>query len=385
MPSDFTAVNHYVPQWYQQQFIPGTQLERKYHYLDLAPERVAKTSGGFYMRHELRRLGPASCFEQEHLYTLRFGSHASDVIEKRFFGRIDDRGARAIEFFKHWEFNEQSHDMVHDLLAFLDAQKLRTPKGLDVLKTIAGSPDNQATLQAMRRLWQMHITIWMEGIWEVFECEASPTKLIVTDHPVATYNKGSFPLSSPCKYPHDASIAALGTHTLFPLGPDHLLVITNLGFVRNPWVNPIRQRENPRAFADTMFDVRHIQTGRQLTEEQVITANFILKSRARRFIAAPEREWLYPERQMRTTMWNKLGDQFFPMPDPRKVAFSTQILVGYQDGGAWGMDEYGRQDPEYDPKVKRLRDIEWDTFQKHKSLWDNKFGKLTRDELLKYF
>ncbi len=385
MPPELTTVNHYVPQWYQHQFIPEQQAERKYHYLDLAPERVPKPNGGFYFRHDRRHLGSASCFQQEHLYTLHFGAQASDVIEKRFFGKIDDRGSKAVQFFHEWEFNEQSQQMLHDLIDFLDAQKLRTPKGLDALKLLAKTAHQQETLFAMRRLWQMNVTIWMEGIWEILRCDESETKLIVTDHPVTTYNKALFPLSPGCSYPKDASIAALGTHTLFPLGPNRLLVITNLGYVRNPWANLTKIRENPRSFAPTLFDVRHIQTGRNLSEQEVRAVNFILKRRARRFIAAPEKEWLYPERNLPTTMWNKLGDQFFLMPDPRKLTFFTETFVGYKDGGAWGMDEYGRRPRKNDATVEQLREKEWKTFHKHQKLWESKFGELSREELRKYW
>jgi hypothetical protein len=113
-------------------------------------------------------------------------------------------------------------------------------------------------------------------------------------------------------------------------------VITNLGYVRNPWINPIRVRENPRYFAPTLFDIRKVQTGRQIPEKHVRAINFIVKNRARRYVAAGEKEWLYPEKALKTTMWDKLGNRFFPMPDPRKVSFSTEILVGYKDGSAWG-------------------------------------------------
>jgi hypothetical protein len=386
MVAEFTAVNHYVPQWYQQQFIPEAKAERKYHYLDLSPDRVPKANGGFYLRNERRLLGPVNCFEQEHLYTLMFGSHASDVIEKRFFGKLDDRGAKAVLFFHEWEFNDQSQEMLHDLVDYLDAQKLRTPKGLDYVKRAARTGNHEETLRLMRRMWQMHVTIWMEGVWEILRCDDSPTKLIVTDHPVATYNKALFPLSPQCQYPLDAPIACLGTHTLFPLGPTRLLVITNLGYVRNPNANLTKPRENPRSFADTVFDLRKIQTGRQLSEDEVRAVNFILKRRARRYIAAAEREWLYPERSLKSTMWNKLGDQFFLMPDPRKVSFHTDTLIGFKDGGAWGVDEYGRlPGRDADTSVKKLRDQEWTTFHKHQKLWETKFGELTRDERRKYW
>jgi hypothetical protein len=311
MPGDFTSINHYVPQWYQHRFIPVGGKERKYHYLDLAPERVANaTSRGFHFRNERRFLGPISCFEQEHLYTVFFGSNATDVIEKKFFGKIDAVGAAALELFLDYEWTSLEHHTVHDFIDFIGAQKLRTPKGLDYLRLVASGATHQQALMYMQQLQQVYVTMWMESVWEVLSCDNSATKFIVSDHPVTTYNKGLFPLSKDCAYPKDAPIDCLGTHTIFPLSLNRCLVITNLGYVRDPDVNPLRRRENARAYESTVFDMRGVQTGRQLSEADVQSINFILKKRARRFIAAANKEWLYPEKKLPRTMWNKLGDRF---------------------------------------------------------------------------
>jgi hypothetical protein len=135
--------------------------------------------------------------------------------------------------------------MLQDLVRYLDAQKMRTPKGLDFLKKTVGVVLKRDLLFWMARLWQINCTIWMEGIWEILDCRDSPTHFIVSDNPLTTYNKSLFPLSSKCQYPFDAPIGMLGTHTIFPLGPTKLLVITNLGYVRNPDVNRLKERENP--------------------------------------------------------------------------------------------------------------------------------------------
>lgn len=385
MPNDLTNINHYVPRWYQKLFISNDNKEHKYYYLDMSPDRISLPNGKSYLRKEINYWGPPRCFQEEHLYTLFFGSQASDVIEKRFFGTIDHNGHKAVNFFHEWSLNEKSEEMLHSLIRFMDAQKLRTPKGLDFLKQQSKFGSNKEALYLMRQLWQMHVTIWMEGIWEVLTCDNSRTKLIVSDHPVTTYNKGLFPLSKQCKYPSDAPISALGTHTIFPLGPTRLLVITNLGYVRNPWANPARTRVNPRAFEPTVFDLRHIQTGRELSEEEVLAVNYILKKRARRYIAAEEKEWLYPERHMKSTRWNKLGNHFFLMPDPRKLMFSTETLIGYKDGSAWGVDEYGRPPERGNPHVEKLRHEEMKSFQKHQKLWESHFGELSSEELRKYW
>ena len=380
----FTETNHYVPQWYQSRFIPNGVKEQKLHYLDLTPERVSHPDGTFHYRDQRQRLGPVSCFAEKHLYTLFFGEHAADVIEKRFFGEIDRRGADAVAFFSNYAVGNQTEDALHNLIRHLDAQKLRTPKGLDYLKQMSRHGSHQAALYLMGELCQLHVTIWMEGVWEVLYCDSSSTKFIISDHPVTTYNKGLFPLSPKCKYPLDAPIELVGTHTIYPLDLNRCLVITNLGYVRNPWINPLRVRENPRYFAPTVFDIRKVQTGRQIPEKHVRAINFIVKNRARRYVAAGEKEWLYPEKDLETTMWHKLGNRFFLMPDPRKVSFSTEILVGYKDGSAWGIDEYGRRPRNNDPKIKAQRELERKTFHNAQQAWDQEYGELRGEEMRRY-
>lgn len=384
-PMNFAHHNHYVPQWYQKRFLAPGRVEDKLHYLDLAPERVNHPNGGFHYRDALRRLGPTNCFAQDDLYTLNFGNQASDIIETRFFGVIDGKGSTAVEFFSDYAFKNGAGDAYQNLMRYMDAQKLRTPKGLDFLRKLSKTDDNQVALHVMGELHQMHITIWSEGVWEVLACDESPTKFIVSDHPVTTYNKGEFPGSRACTYPLDSRIDLLGTHTIFPLDLNRCLVITNLGYVRNPNASPTRTRENPRYYAaPTMFDLRKVQTGRQVSEDYVRAINYVLKTRAKRYIAAGEREWLYPEKGLAATRWDRLGDKVFLMPDPRKVNFTTGFVMGFKGGGGWGHDEYGRHSDDNDPEVKRLREKEWRTFQAAKQSWDSMFGELTDEEWRKY-
>ena len=381
----FTEINHYVPQWYQKRFIPSHGGEQKFHYLDLTPPRVMHSDGSFHRRNELRRLGPANCFAQPNLYTLFFGKDAADIIERHFFGVIDRLGADAVKFFSNYALCGETGAAFNNLLRYLDAQKLRTPKGLDLIKRLPGRNSHQDALKFMGQLWQAHMTIWTEGVWEIVQCDQSETKFIISDHPVTTYNKNLFPLSPECKYPFDAPIECLATHTIFPLDLNRCLVITNLGYVRNPEANPLQVRENPRYFAPTVFDIRKVQTGRQISEDNVRAINYIAKRRARRYVAAAQKEWLYPEKILKTTMWDKLGDRFFLMPDPRKVSFSTDFFAGYKDGSVWGSDEYGRRPRKDDPVIETQRAIEWSAFQRSKKEWDERFGKLPIEELERYW
>ena len=122
----------------------------------------------------------------------------------------------------------------------------------------------------------------------------------------------------------------------------------------------MEQRPNARLFGGSMFKFNDIQTGRQLVDDEVIRINHIMKSRAHRYVAAFDKDWLYPERQTRLPRWDRLTADHLLMPDPRSVSFASEFIVGYKDRPPLVMDEYGRRpvDPAYrdGPARDRERD-----------------------------
>lgn len=357
-------VHHYVPRWYQRRFLKTGQF--KFYYLDLRPEAVV-SNGKKYQRRDLLCWSPDRCFYKDDLYTLRLGNWTTDDFERRFFGVIDTNGRHAVELFgdfsglsKCFSKNPEGksiHEAFQWLPQYMDAQRFRTPRGLDFLRSVVSAKDLSETLLAMRHLYRFHATMWSEGVWEIVRARQSPTKFIVTDEPVTFFNRRAFP--SELTYPRDVGLEQVGTRTLFPLGLDACLVMTHLQLVRNPWTNPTASRVNVRAYQETMFKMTDTQFGRELDEDEVLRVNYILKRRATRYIAAAEEEWLYPERHASTTNWAKLDDDWFLLPHLYKVPFHGEIMVGWKDGTSWAMDEYGRNpgDPMFrDPK---LHDEEW--------------------------
>ncbi|MCL5287662.1 MAG: hypothetical protein M1453_06680 [Acidobacteria bacterium] len=230
--------------------------------------------------------------------------------------------------------------------------------------------DSNLLLATMQRLYRFHTTMWMEGVWEIVRARRSSTKFLLTDEPVSFFNKRGFP--SELEYPMDIGLEQVGTRTLFPLAMDSCLIITHLQLVRNPWCNPTISRVNARAYQTTLKNLMDTQFGRELEEDEVLRINYILKRRATRYIAASEKEWLFPERRASTTNWSKLDDDWFLLPHLYKVPFSSEVLVGYKDGSVWAMDEYGRHpgNPMY--KDKRLHEQEWTTCQRAKREWARK-------------
>ncbi len=368
MQAQQAHVHHYVPQWYQKRFLrPG---QSTCYYLDLHPDTVVSGSVR-YRRRDLLPWGPARCFYKDDLYTLRLRNWTTDQIEKRFFGAIDIRGRNAVEFFGNCNgYSEGLHESFNALTVYMDAQRFRTPRGLDQLQARTELRDHNQTLIAMQHLFQFHTTMWTEGVWEIVKATQSPTKFIVSDEPVTFFNRRLFPSES--VYPGGIELDQIGTRTLFPIDLNSCLIITHTQLVRNPRVNPNELRANARAYESTVRYLLDIQFGRELEEDEVLRINFILKTRATRYIAAAEKDWLYPEQRVSTTNWSKLDDDWFLYPNLYKVPFTSGIVVGYTDRRAWRSDEYGRQpgDPKFEDK--KLRDKEWKTHLWAREQWAKK-------------
>src|SRR5690606_7146595 len=134
-------------------------------------------------------------------------------------------------------FKDGAHEAFQGLLEYMCAQLLRTPKGLAFWRRFTASASHDESLRHLQRLSQVYGTIWSDGIWEVMRCDDSETKFIVTDCPIVTYNPAIYPGSREARG-WMAPLERVGTQTIFPLGMNRLLVITNLQYVRNPRANP---------------------------------------------------------------------------------------------------------------------------------------------------
>jgi hypothetical protein len=137
MDTTQSHVHHYVPRWYQKRFLKPGQFQ--FCYLDLHPETVIN-KGKKYQRRALLRWGPDRCFYQNDLYTLNLGNLSRDDVERFFFGRLDNRGRHAVEFFGEYAGLSKCvsrgdvPELFQILPQYMDAQRFRTPKGLDYLQ-----------------------------------------------------------------------------------------------------------------------------------------------------------------------------------------------------------------------------------------------------------
>lgn len=341
MSAEFRS-NHYVPQWYQRQFIPAGAQDQELHLLDLKPEWFRDGRGVRRRRKALRRTGPRKCFAIDDLYTTRLGGIESRELERVFFGEVDRRGKRAVAFFASFDHDKVDGQALQDLMLYMSTQKLRTPKGLDWLMRRSGAPERADVLGVLTRLRMIYGAIWAECVWQIADASQSPTKFIVSDHPVTVYNRSCSP-GNPlhCKGPSDPDIRFHATHTIFPLALDKVLILTNVSWACNPHRPPLQSRANPRLSRDAMFNFLDIHTRRQLSEREVQEMNLIIKRRAYRYVAAGHEDWLYPERDVRLS-WRSLGAGHLLMPDPRPLIPGSEYTVAYANGSYATMDSLGR-------------------------------------------
>ncbi len=342
--------NHYVPKWYQKGFIIGPR--GTLHYLDLNPPTTQLPNGRIFIGRELELLSPTRCFRQKDLYTTRFGHTFNDEVEKFLFGGIDSSGATAVRAFAR---NEQRviHQYFQRFFEYLNAQKLRTPKGLDWIKGRYPDLTQVDLMLEMQHLRHMHCTMWIECVREIVSAKKSDVKFIATDHPVTAYNSACPPTSFACKYPEDPSVGLKGTQTVFALDADHCLILTNLEYAKNPTgVDLLSPRQNARYSGQTLTRTDTMIRTRMLTSDEVIGINSLLKTGSRRYLAAYEEAWLFPEK-IGVIAWEDIAKVLLP-PDDLLWNFGGQIYIGNKDGSTHYQDAFGRTDRSHEYLKKKI-------------------------------
>jgi hypothetical protein len=363
--------NHYVPIWYQRRFmLPG---QDRYYRLDLKPE-VVDNGKAKYTKNDLHHWGPGGVFAEDDLYTTQWGDISNTEIEQFFFGRLDNDGPNAVAHFCNFQHPDIDETAFNKFLNYMSVQKLRTPKGLATFAAAAKSENKNATLLLLQELQNLYCAIWTECVWQLADARTSPTKLIISDHPVTVYNRECPLLSKYCLGHNDPDIRLHATHTYFPLSLDRILILTNLSWVRNPYQSGVRMRPNPTLLRDAMFNVTSIQTGRELSEDEVLQINYITKRRAYRYIAGAEVEWLYPERRLASDHWKKFGDGYLFMPEPRLVHMGGEMFIGFKGGGSDGFGPYGHKPWQKGYKDAQREKTETEALYRFQAEWAARHG-----------
>jgi len=327
----------------------------------------------------MKRQGSSKSFVERDLYTSKFRRIETRDIEKYFFGDIDNKASPAVDYFENFTHPPEAvGSALQDILLYMSTQKLRTPKGLSSLSSKIGTNNKDVILQQMLQLREYHCAIWTECIWLIADAFQSNTKFIVSDHPVTVYNRECGPRSQWCRESNDPDIWLHGTHTIFPLSIDKVLILTNLSWVRNPYQSAIRPRPNPNPFRNAIFKLLEVQILRHLSEEEVRQINFIIKSRAYHYIAAAKEEWLYPEEHVSKSGWNTFGHGYLFMPDPRPIHTGGEIIMGFKNGSSAAFDEYGRRPWDGDYNKESKSHSEWDTLAWFQGEFAQLFGPVRR-------
>ena len=338
--------NHYVPEWYQAGFsvagAPNWLLD-----LSPAPLRPDGTS----IRRVPRPRAPASAFWERDLYVTRFGEQLNDQVETILFQGIDDSGANAVRAYVQGDA-VQMHHRCQQLFDYMGAQKLRTPKGLDWIRSRYPMLDQVELLVEMQQLRQMFGTVWVEGVREIVSADDAQVKFIVSDHPVMTFNAALTAVPGALKYPNDASILLNGTQTVFALDANHCLILTHVPYAKEPHgVWPLRKRINARHFGPTIIRTDALIRERRLSSDEVVAINHLLKQGAHHYLAAGELEWLYPERMApfdltRTT-------QVLRPPQDKLFHFGGEMYFGFEDGRTGYRDQFGRGSKDHEFVAKK--------------------------------
>jgi hypothetical protein len=374
--SDEYKNHHYVPQWYQKKFMLSG--ETKFFYLDMIPEYFTDPRGVRHDINPIKHQGSKKCFVEEKLYTRKIINLESNDIEKYFFGEIDRKGQLAVKYFEEYSYELPMKDWGDNfdyIMDYMSTQKLRTPKGLKWLSNQIKTDNKYLVLNSMLKLARLHCAIWTEAVWLIADASKSETKFIVSDHPITVYNRECGPKSQRCRDSNDPDIWLNGTHTIFPLSLDKVLILTNLSWVRNPYQSAVGLRPNWNPFRGAIFKFTDIQIMRYLTEQEVREINFIIKSRAIHYIAAAKEDWLYPEKYISKSNWNTFGNGYLLMPDPRGVNFSGTLMWGNADGKSGGtVDEYGFKPWEEGFEDKNRHGEEWNTYNNFQGEFAKLFG-----------
>jgi hypothetical protein len=344
--------NHYVPQWYQRRFLDTGQIKGAIQLLDLHPPVFRDSAGHAHEANALRTHPIEKSFKEDDLYTTHRGAQRSTQIEQKFFGNIDGFGKNAVDYFSDFEHPSINFKAARNMVTYMSAQKLRTPKGLGWLSQLAGTNDRNTVLTRMMELRNLYSAVWTGCIWQIADASQSDTKFIFSDHPVTIYNRRLLPGSSANRNYNDPDIRLNASHTIFPLSREKVLILTNKSWAKNPYQDALRLRPNSSFFRDAVFNFLSIQTKRHLSEQEVRQINYIVKKRALRYVGAGNKDWLYPERYINDNEWGQFGNGYLLMPDPRALSGGGQMYFGYSGGRteAFDADERRPWQEGYDPE-----------------------------------
>ncbi len=355
--------HHYVPQWYQRNFLPAEGGE--FFVLDKSPKLGVICPDGarrpIVRPRQVFTSGAHKLFQYDGLYSVALRGVREDVLERFVFGPLDDKGARANQLFCIWptsrgighhgdypeSFGNPGHRM-HDLVEFMNAQTARTPRGiaqikLDLARRGQIGAHNNVIMRYLQQRRFQNCTVWAEGVWEIFSARNSAIKFILSDDPVVIYNCDCYPETDMCRFPKTPHPFWRGSRVIYPLSPEAVLVISHVEHADDPSRTKARRdRRNARSNDDVLINFSDIQNYREFDEIAVSKINYVIKIRSVRYIASIHESHLFPERLVNMPRWCDIDQLFYSEHGSSRG--STEMMVSYRDGTILHSNAFGERD-----------------------------------------
>jgi hypothetical protein len=158
---------------------------------------------------------------------------------------------------------------------------------------------------------------------------------------VTIYNYAIAPPRDVYGYPNDPDITLKASQTVYPLSRNFCLILTNLEYAKDSSTNPLEKRTFARHFRDSMVRTDAFIRKRKLSNIEVATINSLLKTRARRYIAAGKGEWLYPESLVADPS-KDLREILMPKDDLWR--FGGELCAKFNDGRVYYQNQFGQKE-----------------------------------------
>lgn len=344
-----TKRNHYVPEWYQKRFLKEGQST---FFVNTVQKNIKLPNGTEKtITPKIKIKGPDKIFYGMDLYNIFFKGIRIDEIEKFFFGSIDRKGKVGLIDYVNNDISGMHHSF-SDFLEYISIQKIRTPLGLSLLKEKFHPKMSYAQLLIeMQFIKHIYCTIFAESVREVVSAKNSNIKFLLSDNPVAIYNPQILPED---KIFRTCSLHSIGTQILFPLDLNHCLIFTHLEYAKNPSIaDTLKTKINARNMDTPLIYLEANIRKRELSDNEVLIINNIIKKNSEQYYAASNRECLFPEKTI-SKKWSEYRDVLLPKDELYK--FDGETVIGHKDGSVEYRDNLG-----YHRKMDHLKIKDNDT------------------------
>jgi hypothetical protein len=134
-----------------------------------------------------------------------------------------------------------------------------------------------------------------------------------------------------------------GSRLIYALSPDLVLIITHNEHADDPSrVKAKRPRRNARSNDDVLISYLDIVNRRKLSEEEVAKINFVIKTRATRYVASAIEAQLFPENKVGHPRWSDIDKLFYTEFASSRA--ETETIVRYKDDSILFSNAFGERE-----------------------------------------